>query len=510
MHGPTVVTDTPLSTEPRIEHVIVLMLENRSFDHMLGFLPHPDPTFDGLAVGGHYNNASSGTRHDATDDGEPDLANPDHSNEGVLVQIGPFGSRPFNGGFVRSYETYKGSEQGPMVMRCLRSLQRCPVLAQLALGFAVCDAWFSSVPGETWPNRNFAHAATSDSSANIELGFYYDPTIFEQLAAAAATWRVYHDGPAQLWCFRRLWQRRTLTDVLLRRTPKIANWFPQEDFAAHVRSGNLASYTFIEPAHLAGAAPAGTNSQHPNNNQTGPQDFYAGEALIKSVYDALVITYDEHGGLYDHVRPPAATPPGDPVWRGWSRRLLGFVRMIIDRLAGRSPGPAFPFDQLGVRVPAVLVSPWIRPGTVIHTQLEHASIPKTLRALFAPKLASLTQRDHAAKTFHQVVREHGLNEPRAASGAATRGRSTPMPELIVAVVDAVRDARGSGRDAARTVSEFDAQLLDLSERVHRELERPTLLPTRPPVRPADDARPRARTTAAAATDAFEAHARAAR
>src|SRR5207248_7800500 len=134
-----------------------------------------------------------------------------------------------------------------------------------------------------------------------------------------------------------------------------------------------------------------TNSQHPDNNRNGTADFYAGEALIQRVYQALVdkpsvfqrtlliVTYDEHGGLYDHVPPPAGIPPGGRVWRSWTRRLGNLVRDLITRGQGRDvpARDAFAFDRLGVRVPAVLISPWIKPGTVVHTELEHASVPAT-------------------------------------------------------------------------------------------------------------------------------------
>jgi phospholipase C len=125
------------------------------------------------------------------------------------------------------------------------------------------------VPGETWPNRNYAHAATSDSTVNIEAGFYYDPTIFELLAKHGSTWRIYYDGPPKVWYFRRLWRTRTIFDFLLRRKAKIGNWFEFPAFLEHVAAGDLATYSFIEPAHNRFGSPPGaprrTNSQHPGN-----------------------------------------------------------------------------------------------------------------------------------------------------------------------------------------------------------------------------------------------------
>src|SRR5436190_17809549 len=136
----------------RIEHVVVLMLENRSFDHLLGFLQHPNANeFDGVPPGSH-NVDASGTAIPATADGVPHGLDPDHSHEAALVQLSGVGNVPDNGGFVKSYETrvdtFKGrhdhwvaSAAGRDVMRCLDPAQHSPVLSTLAAEFAVCDAW---------------------------------------------------------------------------------------------------------------------------------------------------------------------------------------------------------------------------------------------------------------------------------------------------------------------------------------------------------------------------------
>src|SRR5664279_152024 len=255
------------SVEPRIEHVIVLMLENRSFDHLLGYLDHPDPDhYDGLGSGEHLTVNGLDEKVPASSDGVPFGVDPDHSHTGILEQMAAWKGVTTNGGFVHSYESVAGPGQGDGVMQCLDPEKVCPAIATLAKEFAVCTSWFSSVPGETWPNRNFAHAATSDDSVDIELGFFYDRTIFEQLTKGHVEWRVYYDGPPELWAFRKLWHRRTLLDFILGRAAHIGNWFTQDQFPAHVQAGNLPPYTFIEPAHNHvhedPAAPRQTNSQH--------------------------------------------------------------------------------------------------------------------------------------------------------------------------------------------------------------------------------------------------------
>jgi phospholipase C len=435
-----------------IDHVVVLCLENRSFDHMLGFLPHPNPEFEGLRRGGPHENPGyrGGPAVPATPDAKKVLPfGPDHSHDAVMDQLGAAEKgvrRAANDGFVTSYElkargkgpggfggllapllgslfNRKQASQptapgrGPLVMRCQDPAQ-IPALGELALQFAVFDHWFCSVPGETWPNRNFLHAATSDGETNIEIRFYTDLTIFERLEQNQKTWHIYHDDTPQVWAFRRLWD-----------TPeRHANWFPFTRFADHVKAGTLPHYSFIEPNHrpalhdpghgpdhggLAGAS----DSQHPENNlvpdasydtydDTGSTDFSRGDQLIAGVYETLrgnpdmfartllLITYDEHGGFYDHVPPPTdVPPPGDK--RGFLAELL---HDIWHRKVHR-----FDFRMLGPRVPAVLISPLIEPGTLASEVYDHASVPATLRALFAPSAGPLTGRDAASLPFHTVL-----------------------------------------------------------------------------------------------------------
>lgn len=436
-----------------IEHVVVLCLENRSFDHMLGFLDHPDPSFAGLRGGGPYQNPGyrGGPPVPAKVGAKRVLPfGPDHSHDAVMTQLGVTGRRGrrrcHNDGFVTSYElktrgkgpsgiggllgpvlnrwqsgkrsaAAKATGRGPLVMLCQDPAQ-VPVLSTLALQFAVFDHWFCSVPGETWPNRNYLHAATSDGETNIEIRFYTDPTIFELLERHGKTWHIYHDDTPQVWAFPQLWD-----------TPeRHAKWFPSNRFAEHVSAGTLPNYSFIEPNHRPalhtldhnptfGGAPDVSDSQHPENNLVADAaydgfddsidtDFARGERLVATIYEALranpevfartllLITYDEHGGLYDHVPPPTDVPaPGD------ARKPLASVLHDIWHRKARS----FDFTMLGPRVPAVAVSPLIEAGTVVHDIHDHASVPAALRALFAPAAAPLTARDAWAPAFHRVA-----------------------------------------------------------------------------------------------------------
>jgi len=304
-----------------------------------------------------------------------------------------------------------------------------PVLSRLAKEFAVLVNWHSSVPGETWPNRNFAHAATSDGETAINVRWYDNDTIFERLAAAGRRWHVYHDGVAQVWAFWRLWIRD--------RTP----FQGPKDLLDHIAHDTLPDYAFVEPNHGYGRSTG--NSQHPGNNLVGDASFTGGEALIGSIYNALVerpevfaktlllVTYDEHGGFFDHVQPPVVPPPD----------------------AKLSPS-GFDFSLCGVRVPAVAISPLIPRGTVDPTFYDHASIPKTVRTQFAPDSSPLTGRDEAANDLLAVIPL--LPVARTDCGAVELPGPKPLAEAMVTA----------------TLDTFEASLLELAGAVKTQLERP--------------------------------------
>ncbi|MGH3922960.1 MAG: alkaline phosphatase family protein, partial [Pseudonocardiaceae bacterium] len=204
--------------------------------------------------------------------------------------------------------------------------------------------------------------------------------------------------------------------------------------------------------------PSISNSQHPENNLVsdksygefvpGDTDFARAESLIAGVYEALrarpdvfersllVITYDEHGGFYDHVPPPTGVPsPGDPH---------SFLGRLMERLLHRKAA-SFDFTMLGPRVPAVVVSPYVAAGKVDDTVRDHASISATLRAVFAPSAPPLTRRDAWSPPFHTLLdlsqprRGHELpdlsahvsSRPEAAAGTVTPGQSAAAGEAEV-------------------------------------------------------------------------------
>jgi len=382
----------------QLEHIVVLILENRSFDHMLGYLyaeeKNRSPTgqeFDGLTGDKSCPNGKAGpVRVFRIDSGTPNAyfmpgADPGEGYNATNVQL--FGSitapasAPTAGGnqgfvndfsYTMEWEQKKGNwkiepgTSGASIMGMFTP-EMLPVLSGLARGYAVCDQWFGSAPTETLPNRAFACSATSQGHMDDKTKSFTAPSIFGRLSEAGKSWSVYGYTTEPL-------TRHNFTDTT---NADDAHFGLFSDFQAAAANGSLAAFTFLEPSWGENG-----NSQHPVG------DVALGEQLIHDVYYALrngphwpqtllIITYDEHGGCYDHVAPPwTATPPDNSVGEY-----------------------GFDFRRFGPRVPAVLVSPFIAAGTVFRveqdqTPLDHTAILKTVQERWG--LAPLTARDKAA------------------------------------------------------------------------------------------------------------------
>jgi len=392
-----------------IRHIVVLMLENRSFDHMLGYLyadtgnvsPSGQP-FEGL-TGNESNLDANGNPvkvyqitpatpnayfMPGADPGEGYKATNDQLWGADTAPAA--GTQPTMQGFITDFAytiKWETSEKWSIVpgttadwiMGCYTP-QALPVLSALAKGYAVCDHWFSSAPTETLPNRAFALAGTSQGHMDDHTKTYTCPSIFGSLTNAGVSWRVFGYDKQPL-------TKADFPDI----TGADASHFGLfEDFKAAAAAGTLPGFTFLEPSWSSKG-----NSQHPN------YDVALGEQLIYDTYEALrtgpgwaqtlfVLTYDEHGGCYDHVPPPwGATPP--------------------DNTAGEF---GFGFDRFGARVPTLLISPLIAPGTVYRvpagsTPLDHTSVLKTIEQRW--NLRPLTARDAAAPGFGDVLT---LSTPR--------------------------------------------------------------------------------------------------
>lgn len=363
-----------------IKHLVVLMLENRSFDHMFGFLKSPDFPINGLN-GDEYNLDLNGTKIFVTRDAkfsgdyDPDVG---HGFADVTMQI--FNNAAGTGtadmsGFIKSYAAIPGSglSQSHNVMKCF-SADKIPIITTLAQEYAVCEAWFSSVPGPTLPNRSYAHAATSMGRLDMNpIWFDEAKTIYELLAESGVSSKIYfHDATVAM----------TFKNFL--KNQKYFGSF--DDFLTACNKNTLPAYSFVEPRYNADDTNNfAANDQHPDH------DVAEGETLIQDVYNAirknpavwnstvLLLVYDEHGGLYDHVPPPNAPNP-DGI---------------------NCANPPFDFTRLGVRVPAVVISPWVAP-CIDSTSYEHSSIAATARKLFLGgswQTKFLNNRDKAANTF---------------------------------------------------------------------------------------------------------------
>jgi len=366
-----------------VEHVVVLCLENRSFDHMLGWSNVPG--LDGLTGAEHNyadpSDASSRCYHVTRNAKLSITPDPGHELHEVTVQLFGTDSAPSppaakNNGFVKSFQdlTGPGNDAGRVMDAFDPSL--LPVLHQLAHEFVVCDRWYSAVPGPTWPNRFFLHAASSDGQASNKLLHQYDmKTIYEALEEVGEDWRIYfHDIPQSLALTR------------LRQSGRESNFLRMNHFFNDAQDGKLPSYSFIEPRYF-------NVPFNKANDQHSKHDVTHGENLIADIYEALransavwdkvlfVITYDEHGGLYDHVPPPYDGENGVPV-----PNPDGKVDKKHD----------FDFRRLGPRVPTLFVSPWVAKGQVDHERYEHSSVPAGLRALFSVA-EPLTKRDGTAR-----------------------------------------------------------------------------------------------------------------
>ena len=363
--------------ESPIKHVVVLMMENHSFDEVLGCMKQINPTIDGVDIA----NLQSNKNYPATTapvGQNPNRArsishDPKHEHVDVLEQIADKCSG-FVANFARTYSQSSTAErQQIMGYYPLGSL---PVIHALAQNFTICDRWFSSLPGPTWPNRFFVHSGTCKGHVKMPSGTYiqnehcYDQnTIYDELEKHNITWGIYHHGMCHTLILEHLWDK-------LDHFHRIDNFFRDADGD----EGQFPQYVFIEPSYGG----EDENDQHP------PTDIRKGEYLIAQIYNAirgndalwkstlLVLLYDEHGGFYDHVEPPPAIPP--------------------DRFTSE-----YSFNQYGVRVPAVLISPYVGQGGLFSSTLDHTSLLKFLCDKWNLDPATMGDRVPAAATFAPVL-----------------------------------------------------------------------------------------------------------
>ena len=436
-----------------IKHVFVLMLENRSYDHLMGLsniLGTDAETGQRTAANGlppGVINRYQGKEYGIIRGAEYRMPlDPPHEFPDVLEQLcGPAASYPpggafpavDNSGYVASYAEHGGAADPGAVMKCYTP-EQLPVLNTLAQEFALCDNWHASMPGPTWPNRMFVHAASSaglDHSPSVPeillwetlQGFSFpNGTLFELLQTWGVTRRLYSgDDFPMVAALKGV----GLGDV--RRYEHFADDLQQADYPY--------SYIFIEPSYDVFHEYRNGNSEHPLG------DLRAGESLIKQTYEAirnsphwndslLIVTWDEHGGFYDHAIPPAAHAPGDTSPSDSNNRYH------------------FTFECYGPRVPALVISPWIPRNTIDHRVYDHASVPRTVEKLFG--LPYLTERDHHANDLSVLLNSPGATHRCArvdsgSSPAARARRADPCHESAGDAPGRYRERRQPARAGRR-------------------------------------------------------------
>jgi len=441
-----------------LDHVVVIMFENRSFDNLLGRLYEPGEvaSFEGV-IGRDLTNPvpqwapGAGTLVPYTVAANMNTPSPDpgeeyqHVNTQLFGIIDPASNRcvladkmtpPYNApadsrqrptmdGFVADYISSFAAElrreptaaQFAQIMTGYSPAQ-LPVVSALARGFATFDHWFCEVPSQTFTNRSFFHAASSsgyvDNLTPVDAFPLHNDaeTIFERLDAAGLSWRVYCDPPSHISLTGIIHARRLLPYFATR-------FFSTAQFLADAAEGNLPAYSFIEPNLLFGHNDMhpGFDALFPDAPIDPPSSLLGGEALLAKIYGAirnstselgsnawntlLLVTFDEHGGTYDHVPPPQVPSPDPPG----SFRQYGFG-----------------FDRSGVRVPAFAISAWIPERTVVTGEHRNTSVIATLRQRWSLG-APLTARDAVAASLSPVLTLDSPRDPQ--SWPAVTPRSVP-------------------------------------------------------------------------------------
>ncbi len=385
-----------------LKHIVTLMMENRSFDHMVGSLRADDPRINGL-TGAESNpdTTNEPARVQSVAEYQSQLdPDPDHHFPAVQKQL-YFGTQgppalPSMNGFVQSYYDQRKDVAHSRKIMYYFGKDKLPVLTTLARSYALFNGWFSSIPGPTLCNRAFAHYGTSFGQVSMDVFYFHKEylSIYERLVNAGHSAKIYYFDAAS----------SSLEVVnLLQNQPKLFGTYNQ--FLDDCKLGTLPQYSFVEPNYTDHPADDGgeliASDQHPDH------DVQQGEVFIGSVYNAirqnpdlwkstaLLIVYDEHGGIYDHVPPPACQADG--------------FEATPDKTG--VPGLTFRFDRLGVRVPAILVSPWVAKSTVIPGPedpvegkvFEHASIPATATTFFLGQYQDRSPREQNAQTFHEFL-----------------------------------------------------------------------------------------------------------
>jgi len=394
------------NTPHRIKHFISIMLENRSFDHLIGYLAQTlNPKINGLSgnetVPVSFTNSSTTCK--VSDDGDQyNTPNAGHSYHATMCEqynthdvIKPPYPKPSMDGFVACQQQY-----GCKTLASI-PVQDIPVSSMFVQHFALFDAWFSGFPGPTEVNRAFFHSTTSNGYCNNPDDLEYvrgfsQESLLHSLSSNNISVGVYMADSVSSTLF---FQDQRSVEAL-------ETYHEMSAFFDHAANGTLPTYSVIEPRYFSIPLEPATD-EHPSSHSIA-----AGEKWLGKIYDAirsspewestaLLITYDEAGGLYDHVQSPTNAVSPQPGLR-----------------CKPNQGDAyFDFTRLGIRVPAFLISPWVEKGVIQgeptnqgNTQFCHSSMAKTVHNLYMPKAKYLTDRHEWAASFESLF--NVLSAPR--------------------------------------------------------------------------------------------------
>jgi phospholipase C len=361
----------------KINHVVVLMQENRSFDSY----------FSQLHFDGQPKSSVESQQPNPTPLGGPGI-HPFLTTDQCTVADLDHGwdatHREIDGGKMDGFTTENAVPADPSGSRAMGYFngQTLPFYYDTANQFAVADRYFASVPGPTYPNRFYLLTGTSFGYVSNVTKVYNQKTIFESLEDAGVSWKIYLTS--------------LQVEVLFQfvQDHQVGHLFPISQYYTDAANGNLPQVSFLESDPF-GDVNHESDEHPPANVQVGEKFTHdAMDALVHSPNwssSAFFLTYDEHGGYYDHVTPPAAVPPDD-------------IPPMVP------PGDPFnQFNQLGVRVPTMVVSPYAKAHYVSHTVFDHTSILKFIETRFG--LAPLTRRDAAANNMTDMFDFSHISHP---------------------------------------------------------------------------------------------------
>lgn len=427
----------------KIKTIVVLMMENRSFDHMLGYLSLPPFSRD---VDGQSTDPTWLARYTNPDQGQsflpflstdpytmPSEFDPPHDRASVANQLGTIqsGVYPMNG-FVSAIPNSVSSD--PAVRRLVMSYfgaEQAPINHFFANNFTICDRWFCSLPAGTQPNRLMSMSGISMIDGNRTLLPTQD-LVYDWLTAHGVSWRVYHQG-IPFFALMPKWFPKILLNDHFR---SFDSW---EEDLVNTPPDQLPQVVFIEPTY--GDAPHISFS----TDEHAPSGISNGQEFLMQVYNAvstspsfwqnvlLIVDYDEHGGFFDHISPPLITT--DPP-----------------------PGAAYPqFKSLGVRVPAYIISPFVQPGEVSHLLLDHTSVLKLFGEKFDPAGSYSPVVDaRPVKSVSEILKFDNpiLDAPSAPALDSYLAKRPPVPS--VTVPEPKTELRQAFRDAVTRMKQQGA------------------------------------------------------